>query len=160
MCMDTYGDLSPYKLSSEDAHFFDEAVYRAELIGIRISTPSHIGGKKLEKTSNWDAFSLKIDKYFPHFCEDCNPDVDRNFCPYPWIQAVIESNGDVVACCQRKIKMGNFSPDVDFIKDVWNNESFQQIRSLKDFHNCDSPCNMINFSIWGGELRLDNIPEI
>jgi MoaA/NifB/PqqE/SkfB family radical SAM enzyme len=163
-CMDVSKDLAEYELTGEDATLFEQAIYRADLLGIRISTPSHIGGVKLERTNNWNDFSISIDNYFPHFCEDCNPDVDNQFCPYPWIQAVIDSSGNVVSCCQRKISLGKFSPENDFIKDIWNNEAFQRIRSIEDYTTCKSPetspCNMIKYSIWGGELRLDNIPEI
>jgi MoaA/NifB/PqqE/SkfB family radical SAM enzyme len=162
-CLDAHGELERFRLTAEDAILFDKAIYRANLLGVRISTPSHIGGVKLKKTHNWDDFSVNIDTYFPHFCEDCNPDVDGKFCPYPWIQTIIEANGNVVSCCQGKIIMGKFSPEVDFIKDIWNNTLFQEIRTLENYNNCGSSkgyhCNMMGYSIWGGERRLKNIPE-
>lgn len=163
-CMDTVGPLDQYKLTGEDAVLFEKAISRADLLGVRISTPSHIGGVKLERTHNWDAFKNDVDEFFPHFCEDCNPDVERQFCPYTWIQAVIEANGNVVSCCQKKVILGQFHPGVDFIKDIWNNEQYQKIRSLENHSGCGSSngniCNMMTYSIWGGERRLNNIPEI
>lgn len=161
-CLDAPEKLKHFELTCDDAEYFNQAVSRADLYGIRISTPSHIGGCKLSKPSNWDDFNLPIDKYFPHFCEDCNPDVENKFCPYPWIQTVIESNGDVISCCQRKIKLGKFTPDTDFIGDIWNNEAYQKIRSVGDYTLCKPEdggfCNMVKYSIWGGELRLNKIP--
>lgn len=162
-CMDTVGALDQFKLTADDAVMFDKAIDRADLLGVRISTPSHIGGIKLKRAHNWDATPLEIDTFFPHFCEDCNPDVENKFCPYSWIQTVIEANGNVVSCCQKKIILGKFSVGVNFIEDIWNNTQYQKIRSLENYSNCGSSngniCNMLTYSIWSGERRLGNIPE-
>jgi len=163
-CLDANGALKNLMLTAEDAPLFEKAIYRANLLDVRISTPSHIGGIKLEKTHNWNDFTMGIDTFFPHFCEDCNPNVEGKFCPYPWIQTIIDASGNVVSCCQGKIQLGQFSPEVNFIKDIWNNTKFQEIRSLENYSSCGSSrgyhCNMLSYSIWGGERRLDNIPEV
>lgn len=163
-CLDVFPKIAQYRLTSEDAIHFNKAMHRADMLGVRLSMPTHIDGIRLEKTSNWNDFSLDIDEYFPHFCEDCNPDVESKFCPYPWIQTIIDSNGNVVSCCQRKILLGKFTLDTDFIQDIWNNEYYQEIRSVNDYTNCklsdEGICNMTKYSIWGGEQRLNNIPQI
>lgn len=163
-CIDATEVTKQYKLTAEDAEAFEIAIYRADLHGIRISTPTHIGGVKLKKTNNWNEFSLPVDKYFCHFCEDCNPDVEERFCTYPWIQTVVDCFNNVVACCQQKIPIGTFTPDTDFIKEIWNNEAYQNLRKLHDYTTCTAPygkgCDMITYSIWGGERRLNNIPSI
>ena len=162
-CIDAGEVIKHLRLTPEDAVKFDEAITRADLLGVRISTPSHIAGVKLQRTHNWDGPTTTVDPFFPQFCEDCNPDPDSKFCPYPWIQAVFDASGAVVSCCQRKFVLGHFSPGVDFIKDIWNNASFQKIRSIESFADCGSDvgrtCNMVNYSIWGGERRLNCIPE-
>ena len=161
-CIDTDFFSKKNALTGNDVRYFNEAFKKCNEIHIRISTPSHIGGNPVEKTNNWNDFELSIDKYFPHFIEDCNPDVKKHFCPYPWIQTVFRSNGEVVSCCQRKIKMGKFNSNVNFIDEIWNNNSYQKIRSIKDFRTCKkfifNECKMIRYSIWGGECRLNNIP--
>jgi len=150
-------------LAASDAVYFNNAVKRADELQIRISTPSHIGGEKLPKTTNWSDFKLDVDEYFPHFCEDSNPDVEKRFCPYPWIQTVIDAEGEVISCCQRKIHIGKFSENTDFMKEIWNNKSYQKLRAQKDFTKCknllDHSCGLSRYSIWGGELRLNNIPK-
>lgn len=163
-CLDAPERIIQHKLTGDDVDYFNQAVYRAELHGIRISTPSHIGGVRVDKSSNWEDFNLDIDKYFPHFCEDCNPDVETKFCPYPWIQTCIEATGEVVSCCQRKISLGKFTPDTDFITEIWNNAAYQNLRAIPDYSQCKHSqgdfCNMIGYSIWGGERRLNNIPDL
>lgn len=142
-------------LTSEDAIEFSRAVERADQLNVRISTPTHIGGVRLEKSRNWEDFSLPIDKYSYFFCEDCNPDVDNKFCPYPWIQTIFQVKNIVTNCCQRKRFMGNFYPHTNFMEDIWNNENYQNMRRINDFNTCSgSNCNMIKYSIWGGERQL------
>jgi len=150
-CIDGNEETS---LTSEDAQKFDDAVVFADKIKMRISTPSHVGGKKLKKTSNWHDFSLPVDKYFEFYCEESNPDVENKMCSYPWIQTVIKTDGEVVTCCQGKKHIGYFTPEKDFIKDIWNNEEYQKLRSLKDFSFCG--CNIMKYSIWGGEQQVKN----
>jgi len=162
-CLDTSDNTNNYKLTAEDAPCFDKAVKRADELNIRISTPTHIGGIKLEKTSNWEEFTLPIDNYFPHFLEDCNPDVNTKFCPYPWVHTIIELDGTVVSCCPRRQTMGKFTTETNFINSIWNNDKYVKLRSVKDYTSCKSSdnfeCNMIKFSILGGERRLNNIPK-
>jgi MoaA/NifB/PqqE/SkfB family radical SAM enzyme len=161
-CLDGFIGIDKYTLTSDDSRWFADAVKRADELNVRISTPTHVGGKKLEKSSNWNDFGLAIDEYFPHFCEDCNPDVEQRFCPYPWIQTVIQSDGSVVSCCQRKLLLGWFTPKKDFIKDIWNNRRYRKLRSKNDFTRCKTwktrPCTLTTYSIWGGERRLSQIP--
>lgn len=162
-CVDAYHKLQSDLLTSEDAPYFNAIMQRADELKIRVSTPSHIGGVKLEKSSNWRDFTLPIDDFFPHFVEDCNPDVKNHFCPYPWLQTVIQADGEVVSCCQRKIHIGYFEPEMDFIREIWNNQNYIDLRARKDFRECKDEwsvhCGLVNYSIWGGELRLRNIPE-
>jgi hypothetical protein len=162
-CLDAFIGIDKYALKAEDAARFADAVKRADELNVRISTPTHIGGQKLGKSSNWHDFPLDVDEYFPHFCEDCNPDVERRFCPYPWIQTVIQADSSVVSCCQRKLHMGWFNPEKDFIKDIWNNWSYRKLRRKNDYTRCKTwitrPCNLTTYSIWGGESRLEQIPE-
>lgn len=161
-CIDTTKYNKKIALTKKDVRYFNEAVNKCDKIDMRVSTPTHIGGKLVEKSSNWKDFELPIDKYFPHFIEDCNPDVRDHFCPYPWIQAVFRTDGEVVSCCQRKINLGKFNPNVNFIEEVWNNSAYQKIRSNRDFRKCSKSkkydCNMMRYSIWGGDCRLNDIP--
>ncbi|MGA2143247.1 MAG: radical SAM protein [Brevinematales bacterium] len=162
-CLDAFHMKFKDAVTVEDVPIFEKAVKTADKLNIRVSTPSHIGGKKLEKSSNWNDFKLDIDDYFPHYCEDSNPDVDKRFCPYPWLEAVIQADGEVVSCCQRKIHMGWMTPKTDFIKEIWNNKAYNKLRSMKDFSKCKNsdghPCGLATYSIWGGENRLNNIPK-
>lgn len=161
-CVDTHHKIQDLTLTAEDAPAFNAAMQRADELKIRFSTPTHIGGVKLGKTSNWKDFKLPIDDYFPHFIEDCNPDVETHFCPYPWLQTVIQADGEVTSCCQRKLHMGYFKPGMDFIKEIWNNPQYMELRSRKDYRECidvySAHCGLVNYSIWGGETRLNNIP--
>jgi MoaA/NifB/PqqE/SkfB family radical SAM enzyme len=144
-CLDSRNELA---LTSDNAQRFDDAVKVADKLKVRISTPTHVGGQKLKKNSNWHEFSLPVDKYFEFYCEEVNPNVESKFCPYPWIQTVIQADGEVISCCQGKKHLGNFSPDIDFIKDIWNNKKYQELRSLNDHNFCN--CNIMKYSIWGG----------
>jgi len=161
-CLDAAHFGNKNALTRSEAYYFQKAIEKCDEIEMRVSTPSHIGGKALKKTHNWNDFILPIDEFFPHFIEDCNPDVKKKFCPYPWLQTVFMANGDVVSCCQRKIKLGNIKPDMNFIESIWNNNNYINLRSKKKFHKCtDSTgvqCGIIKYSIWGGESRLNNIP--
>lgn len=157
-CLDGVSNTIPYMLTSEDAVEFSKAVNRADQLSIRISTPTHIGGSRLEKSRNWEDFSIPVDTYSYFFCEDCNPDVDNNFCPYPWIQTIFQVNKIVTNCCQRKQAMGSLSLETDFMKDIWNNQAYQKMRGIENFNTCSgSTCNMMKYSIWGGERQLKKI---
>ena len=162
-CLDGIYYKRLHMLTEDDAPVFEEAVSLADSLGMRISTPTHIGGRKLPKVSNWNDFQLEIDKYFPHYVEDCNPDVETKFCPYPWIQTVFTYNGEVLSCCQRKSKLGVFKAGMDFIKDIWNNEDYVKLRSYADFRSCKNiaeekmECGLLEYSIWGGDQRLSKV---
>ncbi|MBN2353523.1 MAG: radical SAM protein [Spirochaetales bacterium] len=160
-CLDAIHNKRKNMVTSEDKVYFEEAVRLSDKLKIRISTPSHIAGARIEKSNNWNDFELPIDRYFPHFIEDCNPDVRKKFCPYPWLQTVINANGEVMSCCQRKIVIGKMDPDKDFINDLWNNKLYQTLRSFGDSRKCyfftDHECMLMENSIWGGECRLDNL---
>jgi|GEM_PF-1656629 MoaA/NifB/PqqE/SkfB family radical SAM enzyme len=162
-CLDGIHFKNKDILTGRDVRYFDKAVEKCDQIKMRISTPSYIGGRRVKKAHNWDDFILPVDKYFPHFAEDSNPDVDNKFCPYPWIQTVFQADGEIVSCCQRKIDMGKFSPGTDFFKEVWNNQAYQDLRAMKNFRNCkdiwNKKCGIITYSIWGGENRLGRIPK-
>jgi MoaA/NifB/PqqE/SkfB family radical SAM enzyme len=162
-CMDVSSPLEHLGLRPEDAAHFERAVEQADELGVRISTPSHVGGRRIHRPSNWDDVPLEIDRFFPHFVETSNPDVERRFCPYGWIQTVVTARGEVLSCCQRKIPMGRFDPGTDFISEVWNNEMYRSLRRLADHRGClmwapsRTPCNMLTYSIWGGETALGRI---
>lgn len=58
-----------------------------------------------------------------------NQDSDRDtFCIYPWIHMFVDTNGAVWPCCQAKSNdpLGNVQKDS--IKDIWNSESYKQMR--------------------------------
>jgi hypothetical protein len=162
-CLDGIYYKRLHMLTAEDAPVFEEAVRLADSLGLRISTPTHIGGKKLSKVSNWNDFELEIDKYFPHYTEDSNPDVETKFCPYPWIQTVFTYDAQVLSCCQRKSPLGKFAMGMDFMKDVWNNAEYVKLRGFSDFQRCMDiaeermECGLLEYSIWGGEQRLAKI---
>jgi hypothetical protein len=162
-CMDANHMNFKDALTVEDLEHFNAAVKRADELQVRVSTPSHIAGHKVDKPSNWRDFKLDVDDYFPHFCEDSNPDVEKKFCPYPWLQTVITAEGEVISCCQRKLNLGKFTADKDFIKTIWNNKKYVKLRAQKDFTKCKNllghSCGLSTYSIWGGEQRLENIPQ-
>ncbi len=80
-----------------------------------------------------------------------------NLCPYPWTSMVIESNGDMVACCrdlQHKTVLGNlFNED---LVSIWNGQKYQNLRkalanrnpqAIKACENCDLPYDQGKFTI-------------
>jgi len=128
---------------------FMDAKDFADANQIRFSCQKRIGRLKIEKTHNWNDFSIDIDRYVPRYLEKYNP-YEGN-CPYPWIQTLIRTDGTVMACCQGYLKMGKYD-GCDF-KKIWNNKRYQKLRSRRSYYHCGMTlgrwyCNLSRTSIW------------
>jgi radical SAM protein with 4Fe4S-binding SPASM domain len=80
-----------------------------------------------------------------------------NLCPYPWLEVVIASNGDVVTCCrdlEHKYVLGNLNTQE--FDEIWNGEKYVELRKalieekpekISSCANCDMPYDDSKFSI-------------
>lgn len=160
-CVDTAHNNRIHMLTPEDRTYFNEAVALSDELKMRISSPSHISGARVDKSHNWNDFDLPIDEYAGRYIENLNPDVQKRFCPYPWIQTVINSKGEVFSCSQRKIVAGKMNSKTKFVSDIWNNKMYRTLRSFNDSRKCyyftAHECVLMENSILGGGCRLDEI---
>lgn len=126
---------------------FAESLSLADNYKIRFSYPKYILGRHIERNHNWNDFSLPIDEYAPSFLEEYNPALGQ--CPYPWIQTAIRSDGTIVSCCQKLIKMGNLYESS--FKKIWNNKNYIKLRGKNEYYDCQGFCLLTRNSIWKGE---------
>lgn len=80
-----------------------------------------------------------------------------NLCPYPWLEVVIASNGDVVTCCrdlEHKYVLGNLNTQE--FSEIWNGEKYLELRKalidkqpekINSCANCDMPYDDSKFTI-------------
>lgn len=145
------GRPHPYNLMNvkdKVKKYLKESMDLANKYKIRFSFPKYTGNEKiLEKNHNWNDFTLPIDKFAPSFLEEYNP--INGDCPYPWIETAIRSDGTVVSCCQKLIKMGNIKRKT--FKEAWNNKKYQKLRDRTQYYNCQDYCLLTRNSIWKGE---------
>jgi MoaA/NifB/PqqE/SkfB family radical SAM enzyme len=127
--------------------YFSEAAALADKYKVRFSVCKRIGSVSIERNNNWTDFSLPIDDYAPFYLEGLNPWAGD--CGYPWLQSAVRANGDIVACCQKRHRMGDMCSS-DFV-DTWNSDTYQKLRAQKRYYKCMGlTCNLVRSSVWNG----------
>lgn len=69
----------------------------------------------------------------------------KDYCELPFIQMLIERNGDVRACCYNEEILGNIADNS--VKDIWHGDLFSKLRQSIKEGRYDFGCRQNNCPI-------------
>lgn len=122
----------------------EESLALADKYKIRISWPKRVREKEFTKSNNYEDFKLNVDKFAPFVLESDNP--YNGDCAYPWQEACISAEGDIISCCQGRHVMGNIQKQS--FSEIWNNAKYQKLRNQSSYYICNGRiCSVVDYSV-------------